>query len=57
MLFSFNFKGVGAMVAGVIISLLLQIRKLQGGEIRDLGEAFDELRLGGLRTPDSKLKV
>lgn len=46
MLFSLNFRRVGAMVAGIIISLFLKIRKQQVGEIRDLGEAFGELRLG-----------
>lgn len=48
------------MVAGVIISLFLQIRPLQMGEIRDLGEAFGEPRQGALRTlapnPSSDLK-
>ena len=34
------------MMAGVIISIFLQIRKLQMGEIGDLGEAFGEPRLG-----------
>lgn len=34
------------MSAGIIISLFLQIRKLQVGEIRGLGEAFGKLRLG-----------
>lgn len=34
-------------MAGVIISLFLQIRKLKVGEIRDLGKVSGELSLGG----------
>lgn len=36
-------------MAGAMISLLLQIKKLQVGEIRDLGTVFGELRLGETR--------
>lgn len=40
-------KRVWALMAGVIISLFLQIRKLKVGEIRDLGKVSGELSLGG----------
>lgn len=41
------FGGRAGPVAGVIISLFLQIRKLKVGEIRDLGKVSGELSLGG----------